>query len=63
MRLSSKYWGKQTLYVPVADSRRDYVHNIIDTDMELDIQRVQNFNLADCLCISSFLILIILLSA
>lgn len=54
MRLFSKYRGKQTLYVPAADSHRDHVHNIIDTDMELDIRRVQNFNLADCSVLVAF---------
>lgn len=54
MRLSSKYQGKQTYYTPAADSHREYVHNITDTDMELDIQRVQNFNLEDCYALVAF---------
>lgn len=53
-RLSSKQWGKQTLYVPAADSHRDYIHNIVDTDMELDIRSVQNFNLAGCCILVAF---------
>lgn len=37
MRQSSKYQGKQTYYAPTADIHRAYVHNIIDTDMDLDV--------------------------
>lgn len=54
MRLSSKYQGKQTLYVPAADSNTDYAHNIIYTGMKLDIQTAQNFNLADYYLLVAF---------
>lgn len=37
MRVSSNYQENQTYYVPAAENHRGYVHNIIDTDMELDV--------------------------
>lgn len=51
---SEAFFQKKTLHVPAADSHRDYVHSIIDTGMELDIQKVQNFNLADCYVLVAF---------